>query len=161
MRLERYHLVAIAGWISKIIAIVFSLVNTRLLIELVGVRGFAIYAILFSMIGWLSLLNLGIPNATQNLISKYRIKGSNLRDIFESIVFIILCIIAIGLVVIPILSLIVYKFILINYQGLICFKTVVFALLCLYRMLPSPSHGGQQLVPIKKVCHMGGPEPGN
>ena len=54
-----------------------SLVNSRLLIELVGVDGLAIQSILISLTIWFALLNMGIPLAVQNLISRYRAEGKD------------------------------------------------------------------------------------
>lgn len=62
----------IAGWIARALVIILSLVNSRLLIELVGIDGLAIQSILISLATWFSLLNFGIPSAVQNLISRYR-----------------------------------------------------------------------------------------
>ncbi len=62
----------ISGWTARALVIILSLVNSRLLIELVGVDGLAVQSILISLATWFSLLNLGIPPAVQNLISRYR-----------------------------------------------------------------------------------------
>lgn len=62
----------IAGWIARVLLIILTLVNSRLLIELVGVDGLAVQSILISLMAWFALLNLGIPSAVQNLISRYR-----------------------------------------------------------------------------------------
>lgn len=67
----------IAGWIARALVIILSLVNSRLLIELVGVDGLAIQSILISLATWFALLNLGIPSAVQNLISRYRAEGKD------------------------------------------------------------------------------------
>lgn len=71
----------IVGWAAKVLVIILSLVNTRLLVELVGVAGLAAYAIVASLSVWLTLLNLGMPTAVQNLISESRAKGLDVTAI--------------------------------------------------------------------------------
>lgn len=70
-------LTVIVGWIARALVIVLSLVNSRLLIELVGVEGLAIQSILVSLATWFALLNFGIPSAVQNMISRYRAEGKD------------------------------------------------------------------------------------
>lgn len=48
---------------------------------MVGIDGFAVYGILGALSIWLSLLNLSIPVALQNLISEYRAKGFDTTEI--------------------------------------------------------------------------------
>lgn len=75
--LEIVKIAVIAGWVARVLIIVLSLVNSRLLIELVGVDGLAVQSILISLTTWFALLNLGIPSAVQNLISRYRTEGKD------------------------------------------------------------------------------------
>lgn len=72
------------GWLARIAMIVCSLVNTRLLIGLLNVDGYASVAILLSLAPWLALLNLGLPNAVQNQIAQARAAGGDSRQIQNS-----------------------------------------------------------------------------
>lgn len=119
IQLDKYHYVALSGWLAKIITVVFSLINTRMLLGLIGVDGFALYSIIFSLVGWLSLLNLAIPSAIQNTISKFRVADKDLQELFQTILFIVIMIIVLGLPFLILLSNIVYNTLLINYQYLI------------------------------------------
>lgn len=65
----------ITGWVARALVILLSLLNTRLLIELIGVEGLAAHAVILSLSVWFALLNLGLPISVQNLISKYRAQG--------------------------------------------------------------------------------------
>ncbi|MBV5341694.1 MAG: MATE family efflux transporter [Deltaproteobacteria bacterium] len=67
----------IAGWVARALVIILSLVNSRFLIELVGVEGLAVQSILISLATWFALLNFGIPSAVQNMISRYRAEGKD------------------------------------------------------------------------------------
>lgn len=74
----------IAGWIARALVIILSLVNSRLLIELVGVDGLAVQSILISLMVWFALLNLGIPSAVQNLISRYRAENRDYEKLKQT-----------------------------------------------------------------------------
>lgn len=70
--LPSYGIVTVVGWFSKIVFIILSLVNLRLLVELIGVSGFGVLSFTANLIPFLALINLGIPLALQNEISKRR-----------------------------------------------------------------------------------------
>jgi rhamnosyltransferase len=65
------------GWLGKAVTILATFVNVRLLVELIGVEGFAAHAIIFSLLTWLGLLNFGIPAAVQNRIAAMRAHGQS------------------------------------------------------------------------------------
>lgn len=65
----------LAGWVARAAVVVCTLVNTRLMIELLGVDSYAALSIVLSLAPWFALLNMGLPNATQNLISQLRAGG--------------------------------------------------------------------------------------
>lgn len=65
----------LVGWSARCLVVLLSLLNTRLLLNLVGVEGLAVHSIILSLSVWFALLNLGIPAAVQNLVSKYRAQG--------------------------------------------------------------------------------------
>lgn len=75
----------IAGWIAKALVIILTLVNSRLLIELVGIDGLVVQSILISLLSWFSLLNLGIPSATQNMISRYRAENRDYEPLKQTV----------------------------------------------------------------------------
>lgn len=60
--------------------------NTRLLIDLIGVDGFAALSIVLSLTPWFALLNLGLPNTTQNLIAMKRAEGRDSRRLRQAAV---------------------------------------------------------------------------
>lgn len=65
----------VAGWTARAIVIGCAFINTRLLLDLVGVDGYAAFSIVLSLAPWLALLNLGLPNTAQNLIAERRARG--------------------------------------------------------------------------------------
>lgn len=78
------------GWSAKLTVIVLTLVNTRLLVDLVGLEGLAAYAIIVSLTTWITLLNFGMPFAIQSLISKYRAEEKEYREIKTTAISLIL-----------------------------------------------------------------------
>lgn len=82
--LEIVKIAVIAGWVARVLVIILSLVNSRLLIELVGVEGLAVQSILISLATWFVLLNLGIPSAVQNMISRHRAEGKDYEELKQT-----------------------------------------------------------------------------
>jgi len=119
LKIEKYHYVALVGWVAKIITVIFSLINTRMLLDLIGVNGFALYSIIFSLVGWLSLLNFAIPSAIQNTISKLRVTNQSLQKLFQTTLFVIILIMILGFPLVLLISNIVYNTLLSNYHTLI------------------------------------------
>jgi O-antigen/teichoic acid export membrane protein len=69
------------GWFSKAAAIIFTLVNTKLLIGLLGVDDYATYASVVSLSPWVALINIGLPNAIQGLIGEARATNVDARKL--------------------------------------------------------------------------------
>jgi O-antigen/teichoic acid export membrane protein len=77
MIIGRTKAAVIVGWFAKGAAIAATFANVRLLVELVGIEGFAAHAVIFSLLTWLTLLNLGLPAAVQNAVSALRARGED------------------------------------------------------------------------------------
>jgi O-antigen/teichoic acid export membrane protein len=67
----------LVGWSARAIVIGCSLANTRLLLNMVDVPEYAVYAIVLSLGPWFNLLGLGIPNTAQNAIARHRAEGTD------------------------------------------------------------------------------------
>lgn len=74
----------VAGWTARAVVIACAFINTRLLLDLVGVNGYAAFAIVMSLAPWLALLNLGLPNSAQNLIAERRARGLGIQRLRET-----------------------------------------------------------------------------
>jgi len=119
INLERYHYIALVGWISKIFTVLFSLINTRLLLDILNIDGFAVYSIVFSLAGWISLLNFAIPSAVQNTISKFRVKKQELNELFKTVLFMIITIILLAIPLLYGAANILLNTILLEYKDLL------------------------------------------
>lgn len=131
IKLEKYHYIALTGWIAKIFTVVFSLINTRLLLDILGVNGFALYSIIFSLIGWFSLLNFAIPSAVQNTISKFRFEEKDLKELFQTILFVVLTIIVFSIPLVVFVAHITYNSLFINYKNILDVKYLTLMLFLL------------------------------
>ena len=91
--LEKYHLIALVGWFSRGLVVLLSILNIRLIIELIGIEGFGLHAFLLNLLPWLFLLHFGVPYTIQNKISQCRSDGlsySTFIDFGNKFVFITL-----------------------------------------------------------------------
>jgi O-antigen/teichoic acid export membrane protein len=76
-RLPSYLVVAIFGWLSKILFAVTQLISIPVFYHRLGTREFAVFVIMTSLNAWYNLFDLGIGSSLQNYISEYR---ANNRD---------------------------------------------------------------------------------
>ncbi|GIW23337.1 MAG: putative O-antigen transporter [Candidatus Sericytochromatia bacterium] len=129
--IKNHYFVVWIGWISKVISTIFTLINTRLLIELVDINGFAAYSIVYSLVGWISLFNLGLPPAIQNEISKYRSKGKNIDQLLSLSFFLVIVITIIAIFLIFLITFIAKKYLLSNYT-FVEFRTLYLSLFFLF-----------------------------
>jgi hypothetical protein len=87
-----FKIVILSGWMSRIISILLIVINTRLLVQVVDIEGVAAHAIIASFATWLTLLNLGVPFAAQNMIGKWRARSypvDKMRDTASSIILLL------------------------------------------------------------------------
>ncbi len=76
----------LSGWGARAGVVVCSFVNTRLLIDVLGVNSYAALSIVLSLAPWAALLNLGLPNTTQNLIAQRRAQGRDAKRLQQAAV---------------------------------------------------------------------------
>jgi len=119
IKLDSYHYIALVGWISKIFTVIFSLINTRLLLDILNIDGFAVYSIVFSLAGWISLLNFALPSSVQNTVSKFRVEKQKLDKLFQTILFMIIIIIIMAIPLLYGVSNILLNTILLEYKSLL------------------------------------------
>jgi O-antigen/teichoic acid export membrane protein len=69
--------VAVSAWASKIIIALVQIVSIKILLNYLGEDKYAVYAIAYSLIGWLTLTDFGVGFSLQNFISESRAKNEN------------------------------------------------------------------------------------
>ena len=104
------------GWASRFIAIALIVVNTRLIFEIAGITGFAVYSIFSAFLPWLFLFNLGMPAGLQNLIGVWRSEDRDIKELKQSASNITIIISIILIPVIGFISFIAWHFLRINYE---------------------------------------------
>lgn len=76
----------LSGWLARAVVVGCGLLNTRLLLSMLDVPEYAVYAIVVSLGPWVNLLNLGVPNTAQNTISELRSNRSDYESLKLSVV---------------------------------------------------------------------------
>lgn len=109
------NIAVLIGWAARGVVVLLSLFNTRLLIDLVGVDGLAVHAIILSLTIWFALLNLGSPAAVQNLISKYRAEGRQYEGLKNTAYSVVVLLFLSFLPVVVLIGLVVKYWMLENY----------------------------------------------
>lgn len=79
-RVPNYLKVAAAGWLARAITAVTQLLSLRLLLDYLGVDGYAAYSVLVSATAWFLLADMGVGSALQNQISIQRANGNGWRQ---------------------------------------------------------------------------------
>ena len=124
--MSNLKIAVLVGWISRPLLIITTLVNSRLLIELVGIDGLAAQSILLSLSTWLALLNLGIPQAVQNMISKYRAESLDFEMLKQTASSAVLLLFLIFLPFVMGFGVVIKYFVLNNYPDVALSTVVVF-----------------------------------
>ncbi|MGS0753441.1 MATE family efflux transporter [Roseateles sp. GG27B] len=122
----------VLGWIARLTMIFCSLINTRLLIGILEVEGFASFAILMSLAPWLALVNMGLPNAVQNLIARSRAEGNPLDAMQNSAISLAL-LLGLGLIPVAVLmSIGIQQALLKNHEGMqiMAVVIIVWSMIC-------------------------------
>jgi len=90
----------IVGWSARLGVLIFSVANTRLLIEALGISGMASYTIILSIVPWIGLLNLGLPVTMQNEVSRLRSQDQDI-DTFQQYAIGTMCLFGVFLLPLP------------------------------------------------------------
>ena len=80
-RVPRHLLVAGSAWGSRIVTAVVQLVSVRILMQILGLDGYAAFALLAGLVGWFSLSDFGMGTSLQNYISERRASDSDYEDL--------------------------------------------------------------------------------
>lgn len=70
-------LVAASSWLSRIISALVQVISIRYLIDILGDKGYAAFALLSGLTAWGALIDVGVGNSLQNYISEKRAAKKN------------------------------------------------------------------------------------
>ena len=85
---------AIITYISNACNIIISIVLTPIILSLIGKQEYGLYSLVYSIMGYFSVLDFGFGNAMIRYVSKYKAEGKEDKNI-NSLFLIIYCIIGI------------------------------------------------------------------
>ena len=116
IEIPRHIWIAASTWVSKLVIICIQFYSIRILIDILGLDGYALFTVALSLMGWFLLLDFGVGSSLQNKISVVRGVGGNHNSYFFIIISILLAILLIILCAIiwlaePIASTLFEKFI--------------------------------------------------
>lgn len=75
MQVPRHLVVAASGWVARAVGAGAQLFMIRLLTSHLGTLAFAVFAILYGLVGWFQLADLGVGASLQNFISESKARG--------------------------------------------------------------------------------------
>ena len=75
LRNQNHLLVVASGWGGKVVTALLQLVSIPLIINVVGLDQYAVFALLLALAGWFALVDFGLGASLQNFISECRVKG--------------------------------------------------------------------------------------
>jgi len=96
--ISNHMLVGISGWLSKLTIVFVQLFSIRLLINGLGLEGYAIFALLSALLGWFMLADMGIGSSLQNEISKQRADDKNYSE--DVVASVILCAVLLAITIV-------------------------------------------------------------
>src|SRR5882762_8031769 len=76
--------VAATNWLSRLISMAIQLVTVPLLTRSMGYGDYAAYVVTISLMNWFVLADFGMGSALQNLVTKARIKGNDIRGVMAA-----------------------------------------------------------------------------
>jgi O-antigen/teichoic acid export membrane protein len=111
----RHLLTAASAWIAKIITALISIISVRTLLLYLGEERYAVYVIVYSLVGWFSLCDLGIGSALQNFISECRAKNESYSKYLRATLQVTITLCIVFIVVLFFISVFIQKILLNKY----------------------------------------------
>lgn len=125
------RLSVLLSWLAKGVGIFLSFFNARLLIELVGVEGLTVNAIMLSLMTWFALLNLGLPIRVQNMISKCRAEAVDYETLKNTAYSLLVLLFIAFTPLVALVGLIVKHWLLVEYPA-VSMTTVLFTCFAIF-----------------------------
>jgi O-antigen/teichoic acid export membrane protein len=111
----RHLLTAVSAWIAKIITALISIISVRTLLLYLGEERYAVYVIVYSLVGWFSLCDLGIGSALQNFISECRAKNESYSKYLRAALQVTITLCIVFIIVLFFISVFIQKILLNKY----------------------------------------------
>jgi O-antigen/teichoic acid export membrane protein len=111
----RHLVIAASAWIAKIITALISIISVRTLLLYLGEKRYAIYVVVYSLVGWFSLCDLGIGSALQNFISECRAKNESYSKYLRAALQVTITLCIVFIIVLLFISVFIQKILLNKY----------------------------------------------
>lgn len=90
MRVPTHIIVAASAWGSRLVSIFIQFYSIKILLDLLGTEGYAVFTVIGSLVGWFLLADFGLGNSLQNQISYRRANHQEYQDLVLSAVIAII-----------------------------------------------------------------------
>jgi len=80
IKLEKYHVVTLVAWGSRIVQAVAQIMMIALLTQILGVEEYTAYILITGLLGWYMLADLGVGISLQNTISELKAKHTDFNN---------------------------------------------------------------------------------
>lgn len=112
MRVPTHIIVAASAWGSRLVSIFIQFYSIKILLDLLGTEGYAVFTVIGSLVGWFLLADFGLGNSLQNQISYRRANHQEYQDLVLSAVIAIIPIFILFIILILTLSPYISEFLL-------------------------------------------------
>ncbi|BFI63295.1 MATE family efflux transporter [Yersinia pseudotuberculosis] len=112
MRIPTHIIVAASAWGSRLVSIFIQFYSIKILLDLLGTEGYAVFTVIGSLVGWFLLADFGLGNSLQNQISYRRANHQEYQDLVLSAVIAIIPIFILFIILILTLSPYISEFLL-------------------------------------------------
>ncbi|MDR2425603.1 MAG: MATE family efflux transporter [Endomicrobium sp.] len=113
----RHLVVAASAWIARIITALIGIISVRTLLLYLGEERYAAYAIVYSLIGWFALCDLGIGFSLQNFISECRARNESYTRYLKSALQVICAAFIVSCAALLCFSGVIQDKLLVNYES--------------------------------------------
>ncbi len=90
LKLQKYHLIIMSGWGSRIIMAAIQIVAIPILLTNLGIKDYAIFSVLTGLNAWFALSCFGIGPSLQNRISSLKVQKKDYHSYLTSITLLLL-----------------------------------------------------------------------
>ena len=104
LKLQKYHLIIMSGWGSRIIMATIQLAAIPILLTNLGIKDYAIFSVLTGLNVWFALSCFGIGPSLQNHISSLKVQKKNYHSYLTSITLFLLLLGIVQVVIFSIFS---------------------------------------------------------
>lgn len=98
-RIPNHLIVAGSAWIGRVVMAFTQIVSIRILLEGLGSRQYAVFALLSGLMGWYMLADMGVGLSLQNYISERRVEEKSYDDYVAvaALIAVVLLVLTVGL----------------------------------------------------------------